>query len=146
MKGFILAISSLVVVALIIEIFCPVKVMKKSLYLAFSLVVLFVITSGARHLLKREDLIFKDYETKIENESLEMFLTIKNNAESQIESVLSEHNIMVSNIDLEYEISEFKISFTQCSVGIDDEEKIEETKKIIQNLTGLEEEEVIVYV
>lgn len=147
MKEFILSASSLIIISLVVEMFCPAKVMKKSLYMALSLVVLFVIISGVKNIFTSDnETSFENYTLKLESQGETICLGIIETTESQILNALSENGIETSSVKLDYEVNELRVKITSAQAYIESEEQEAKAKEIIQNLTGLKKEEITIYV
>lgn len=146
MKTFIISSIGLVLVALIVEIFCPAKVMKTSLYMAFSLVALVVIVDGLKGIFKNETAGSLEFPTlKLEQSSSEIFSQSVKSTERQIESTLKNEGITVGQVELDYYVDELKVVITGASVKIDNLQDVEKSKKIIRELTGLKDEEIEIW-
>ena len=147
MKEFILSCVAVVLASVIVEIFSPLNKMKKSLYFAFSLVVLLVLTSGIKGTIKKaETLDMSNYHTEIEANVGSLFSSTIEQSETLIVEQLKYNDIVVEDLTLDYEVSELKAKITSASVSILNKEDKTKTKKIIQNLTGLEEGDIKIWV
>lgn len=146
MKTFIITSIGLVFVTLIVEIFCPAKVMKTSLYMAFSLVALVVIVDGLKGIFKNETAGSLEFPTlKLEQSSSEIFSQSVKSTERQIEGTLKNEGITVGQVELDYYVDELKVVITGASVKIDNLQDVEKSKKIIRELTGLKDEEIEIW-
>lgn len=147
MKEFILSLLAIVVLSLLVEIFCPTKVMKKSLTMAFSLVVLIVVSNGIKGIFNsNKNLDLNNYTLKIESLSEDLFSTTVETTKKQIYNALETINIEATDIELDYVITELKVEFVGASVSIKNEEDKKRTMEIIKDITGLEVGDITVWV
>lgn len=145
MKTFIISCFGLVLVSLIVEIFCPAKIMKTSLYMAFSLVVLVVMVDGIKGAFKT-DLENNNFPSlKLEQSGNAIFSGSVKSTERQIENALKNEGIDVGAVELDYYVNELKVVITGASIKLKDEQDLDKTKEIIKEITGLKDEEIEIW-
>ena len=140
MKGVITSCAVIVVIVLIVEIFCPAKVMKKSLYMAFSLIMLVVIVSSIKNAFKNpSEGFYQNLSLKIESSSDSILSSSAQRTKNNIEKALLSAGINVVSIDMDYYIDEYKVIVNQVEVNIENEEDKVNALKIIKETTNLAE-------
>ena len=147
MKTFVSSCAVIIIAILIVEIFCPAKVMKKSLYMAFSLAMLVVLVGGIRNLLSAETSgVISDINFRVELSKDSILNESANLMEEQIVKALEESDIRVSDVTLDYYINELSLVFEYVTVEIEEETKKDKAVEIVKNITGLSEKEIDVWV
>ena len=144
MREFLLSVVGVVVLSLIVEVICPIKKMKTSVALSFSLVVIFVLVSGVRSLLKKEKkLSFGEYAIMIEEGGVSMMNESVTLMEEQVAKALRAEGGKVRSVDIDYVISELKIEIQGVQVQMVDENMGEdEVKKIVKKIMDLGEDKI----
>lgn len=144
MREFLLSVVGVVVLSLIVEVICPIKKMKTSVALSFSLVVIFVLVSGVRSLLKNEKkLSFGEYAIMIEEGGVSMMNESVTLMEEQVAKALRAEGGNVRSVDIDYVISELKIEIQGVQVQMGDENMGEdEVKKIVKKIMDLGEDKI----
>lgn len=146
MREFIISCMAVVLVALVVEIFCPAKVMKKSLYMALSLVTLVVISSGINGLLSnKSENPLDNLSLNLEASSDSVFVGMVESTEQQILLSLNENGIDCKSVKLDYYVDELSIKYVSAKVKLKEIEEEEKVKEIVSNLTGLKVEDVTIY-
>ena len=127
MKELILALVGVVIIALIMEMFCPQNHLKSVIMSAFSLVTIFVILSGLK------SFIGKDYKTNYKlNENITYSLEIISESstkymEEQILNVCKKEGVdNIVSVELEAEINSLSIRFFKAKIVL--KNKYNETK------------------
>ena len=146
MKQFVFCCIAVVLVSLIIEIFCPAKIMKKPVYLALSLSVLFMFATGIRSVFFEDELKFQSFNFKLNEMSEIMLSTSVEKTKAQIISALNSSGVEVKDVELDYEITELKIEFIKVGVTILNAEDEAKSKEILSNILALEGEQVEIWV
>lgn len=147
MKGFVTNCSIIIILVLVVEIFCPARVMKKSLYMVFSLIILVVVLGGVKDIFTKEESNF------IENININLELSKDNlfgdcvyNIESQVQKSLVGAGIKVKNVSIDYSINELSLVFTSAVIEVELEKDKQKALEIVQSITGLDEQEVEIWV
>jgi len=147
MKEFISSCAVIIVVVLIVEIFCPAKVMKKSLFMAFSLISLVVTVGGIRGLFNSQtNQSFSQINVKIDASSESILSTSATMMEKRIIDALKNEGVYVDDISLNYYINELSIVVESARVEIKNEADKTKTINIICALTGLSEGDISIWV
>lgn len=145
MKVFIVSSLGLVLVSLIVEIFCPAKIMKTSLYMAFGLVALVVMVDGIKGLFKT-DLFESSFPSlRLEQSGNAIFSESVKLTEQQIEKTLKNEGIEAQDVELDYYVDELNVVITSASVKLKNEQDVDKTKEIIKEITGLKDEEIEIW-
>lgn len=144
-KEFIYSIIVVAVISLMVELFCPAKVMKKPLYLALTLISLFIIVDGSISLLTNSKKELVDFEFNLTEFNNPIFGSIVSNTESNIMLALTQNGAEVEKINLEYVVDEFQINYQGCKVKVKSAENEKQYKELVSNLTGLNVGDVVIY-
>lgn len=146
MKTFLLSISGIIVLVLVVELFCPTKVMKKSLYMAFSLVVLVLFSSGVISFFSN----IKSYSVNSNfslGEASEQIIKDKiNYTEQNLKKILKNEGVDCKSVSIDYEIDELETQYISVVVYITDEVYIEKTREIVSKVLKIDKRVVSVWV
>ena len=121
--------------------------MKKSLYMAFSLIVLVVVLGGVKNIFTKDESNF------IESINFNLELTKENlfggcmyNIESQVKNALTGAGVKVKEVSIDYSINELSLVFTSAVVELEQEKDKQTALAIVQSVTGLDEQEIEIWV
>ena len=143
MKGFVTSCAIVVVAILVVEIFCPAKVMKKSLYMAFGIISVMVLVQGATNLFKPNNEFGADnISLKLEESGVNILSLGAERAKVQVIKALESAGVEVIDVDIDYYINELSLVIEGVEVAIKNEKDQETTLKIIKDTMGLMEEQI----
>ena len=146
MKELILALVGVVIIALIMEMFCPQNHLKSVIMSAFSLVTIFVILSGLK------SFIGKDYKTNYNlNENITYSLEIISESstkymEEQILNVCKKEGVdNIVSVELEAEINSLSIRFFKAKIVLKNKYNETKIKEIVQKIIpSINEEDILI--
>lgn len=146
MKELISSLVCVVIVALIMELFCPQKYLKTVVMSAFSLVVIVLIISGVK------EFINKDYKEEFNiNEEISYSLDIiadssTKHLENQILNVCSKEGIdNILSVKIKVDIEALNINYSQIKIVVSGDVNQDKIKEIVQKIIpSINKENIVV--
>ena len=143
MKQFMLSLCGIVVLALLVEIFCPAKRLKNIVYMAFSMSIIFVLISAVSNLINNN--LGRDntqFSTNI-SESLDLFsVEMVNYQQNLIKGALQREGIDVDEVNIEYEITNNNINYSKVVVCGAEKNEQEKIYAIIMSAISINKEQI----
>lgn len=145
-KTFLLSISGIIVLVLVVELFCPTKVMKKSLYMAFSLVVLVLFSSGVISFFSNINSSSTNTSFSLGETSARIIKDKIDYTEQNLKKILKNEGVDCTSVSIDFEIDELETKYTSVTVYITDEVYIEKTKEVVSKVLKIDKQAVSVWV
>lgn len=141
MREFLLSVIGVVVLSILFEVIFPAKRLKGALSLVFSLVTIFILSSGVKTLFKKDaELEFFNHSLVVEDSEV-ISLSVAE-TEKQLKTLLNKKGFSVSAVDLGYETDELEISFHEIKVKVDGEVDEEKLKDELIKIIDIERENI----
>lgn len=145
MKEFIFSSMAVVVLSVVIEMFCPIKSMKKPVIMALSLVLLFVVASGIKSVFNNEKINFQDVKLSLNTSTDSMISSMVDVTETQVFNTILQNGCEVESVKLDYEINEFSVEYTGVKIKVKKNQDQDKIKQLASNLLDVDVEDVEVY-
>lgn len=145
MREFIVSSIAVVLISVVVEIFCPIKAMKKPFVMVMSMVVLLIIVGGVKNIIKNENSFLDISNLSLDLSSSQILEDIIQITENQIKINLKNNDVDVKDIVLYYEIDEVAVKYKGVRVEVAPNQDVDNIKKIVSNLINLPVEDIEIY-
>lgn len=135
MKDILESIIATIVVSIIIEVVCPTKKMNKQVLASFSIVVIYLIVSGASLALQRGGAYELDFDTELTYSIESISSSGAKQMETHLKNLLTvEAAVVVLDVSLKFEIINFSINYYAAEIVVDGEYDEAKIVKLVQGL------------